>query len=108
MISIENLTKRYGETTACDIPALTIPDGEIVGLVGNNGAGKTTVLKTILGLTPKDSGVIRFFGRDEDAASRSVRERLGVVFDSGGFYEELSLMEMKSLEAAAYPSWDEQ
>ncbi len=58
MISIENLTKRYGETTACDIPALTIPDGEIVGLVGNNGAGKTTLFRLMLDLAKADTGQI--------------------------------------------------
>ena len=58
MISIDNLTKRYGETTACDIPKLTIPDGEIVGLVGNNGAGKTTLFRLMLDLAKADTGQI--------------------------------------------------
>ena len=107
LLEIQNLNKTYRNFALRDV-SFTLPEGCITGFIGPNGAGKTTVLKTILGLTPKDSGVIRFFGRDEDAASRAVRERLGVVFDSGGFYEELSLMEMKSLAAAAYPSWDEQ
>ena len=107
LLEIQNLNKTYRNFALRDV-SFTLPEGCITGFIGPNGAGKTTVLKTILGLTPKDSGVIRFFGRDEDAGSRAVRERLGVVFDSGGFYEELSLMEMKSLAAAAYPSWDEQ
>ena len=86
LLEIQNLNKTYRNFALRDV-SFTLPEGCITGFIGPNGAGKTTVLKTILGLTPKDSGVIRFFGRDEDAASRSVRERLGVVFDSGGFYE---------------------
>ena len=48
MIKIENLKKQFGTTLACDIPSLTIADGEILGLVGNNGAGKTTLMKAAL------------------------------------------------------------
>ena len=91
LLEIQHLNKTYRNFALLDV-SFTLPEGCITGFIGPNGAGKTTVLKTILGLTPKESGVIRFFGRDEDAGSRAVRERLGVVFDSGGFYEELSCM----------------
>ena len=50
MITISNLKKSFGETIACDIPALTINDGDILGLVGNNGAGKTTLFRMLLDL----------------------------------------------------------
>lgn len=58
MIEIKNLKKQYGQTTACDIPSLTINDGEIVGLIGNNGAGKTTLLRLMLDLVKADAGTI--------------------------------------------------
>ena len=58
MIIITDLKKTYGTTTACDIPSLTIHDGEIVGLVGNNGAGKTTLFRLMLDLAKADSGSI--------------------------------------------------
>ncbi len=50
MITISNLQKQFGETIACDIPSLTINDGDILGLVGNNGAGKTTLFRMMLDL----------------------------------------------------------
>ena len=58
MITIENLKKQFGETTACDIPAFTINDGDILGLVGNNGAGKTTLFRLLLDLLQADKGSI--------------------------------------------------
>ena len=58
MITIRDLKKHYGHYTACDIPSLTIRDGEIVGIVGNNGAGKTTLFKLALALAKADSGTV--------------------------------------------------
>ena len=60
MISISNLKKEYGETVACDIPQLTIEDGEMIGLVGNNGAGKTTLFRIMLDLVKPDEGSVSF------------------------------------------------
>ena len=54
MITISNLKKAFGETVACDIPEFTINEGDILGLVGNNGAGKTTFFRMILDLLKPD------------------------------------------------------
>jgi ABC-2 type transport system ATP-binding protein len=62
MITVENLKKQFGETVACDIPSLTINDGEIMGLVGNNGAGKTTLFRQILDLLKPDEGSVSING----------------------------------------------
>jgi ABC-2 type transport system ATP-binding protein len=59
MISLENLLKKFGSTTAVDIKSLTISQGEIFGLVGNNGAGKTTLLRLMLDLLKPDRGFVR-------------------------------------------------
>lgn len=58
MITIENLKKAFGQTVACDIPELTINDGDILGLVGNNGAGKTTLFRLMLDLLKADEGSV--------------------------------------------------
>ena len=58
MITISNLKKVFGQTIACDIPALTINDGDILGLVGNNGAGKTTLFRMLLDLLKPDEGEV--------------------------------------------------
>lgn len=106
ILEVCGLNKSYRNFALEDV-SFTLPEGCITGFIGANGAGKTTTLKTILGLTSKDSGEIRFFDMNMDTEERHIKERLGVVFDSGGFYAELTLQEMKTLVASSYRSWDE-
>lgn len=63
ILSVEGLTKRYGDFLAVDHISFTVHEGEIVGLLGPNGAGKTTTIQMLLGLTTPTSGNIRFFGK---------------------------------------------
>ena len=60
MIKIDNLKKQFGETCACDIPSFTINDGDILGLVGNNGVGKTTLFRLLLDLLKADEGSVEY------------------------------------------------
>ena len=62
MITVNNLIKKFGETVASDIPSLTINDGDILGLVGNNGAGKTTFFRMLLDLLKPDAGEVALGG----------------------------------------------
>ncbi len=106
ILDISGLNKSYGNFSLQDI-SFSLPEGCITGFIGTNGAGKTTTLRTILGLTSKLSGNVRLFGLDMEANEKQIKERIGIVLDGGGFYEELSLSEMKSIVASAYKSWDE-
>lgn len=110
ILEVCGLSKTYPGFSLKDI-SFSLPEGCITGLIGRNGAGKTTVLRAILGLMPADSGTVRFFNTESPETGarpgRAVRERLGIVLDGGGFYGDFSLEEMKNLTAAAYPSWDE-
>lgn len=106
ILDISGLNKSYGNFSLQDI-SFSLPEGCITGFIGTNGAGKTTTLRTILGLTSKLSGNVRLFGLDMDAHEKQIKERIGIVLDGGGFYEELSLSEMKSIVASAYKTWDE-
>jgi ABC-2 type transport system ATP-binding protein len=106
ILEISGLNKSYGNFSLQDI-SFSLPEGCITGFIGINGAGKTTTLKTILGLTSKLSGNVRLFGMDMEANEKQIKERIGIVLDDGGFYDELSLSEMKSIVATAYKSWDE-
>lgn len=103
ILEVCGLNKSYRNFALQDV-SFSLPEGCITGFIGVNGAGKTTTLKTILGLTPKDSGEIRFFDRNLDTEEQAIKERLGIVFDSGGFYGELNLLEMKALAASSYRS----
>ena len=63
MITLSNLSKQYGGVTALNIPELTIGEGELVGLVGNNGAGKTTMMRLMLDLIQATSGFVTIDGK---------------------------------------------
>lgn len=104
ILEITELNKSYPGFSLQDI-SFALPDGCITGFIGKNGAGKTTTLKSILGLVPNISGTIKWFGMDLSANEKEIKERIGIVLDDGGFYEELTLSGMKSIIASAYKSW---
>ena len=82
MIKIENLKKSFGQNIACDIPALTINDGDILGLVGNNGAGKTTLFRMLLDLLKPDEGQVFIDGMNP-AQGEEWKATTGSYIDEG-------------------------
>lgn len=76
VIEVENLTKRFGETTAVDDLSFQVNTGEILGLLGPNGAGKTTTIQLLLGLTTPTSGRIRIFGQDLQKHRLAILQRV--------------------------------
>ena len=92
-IEIQGLEKRYpGFDLKLD---LALPQGCILGLVGENGAGKSTTIKAILGMLRPDAGTIRVLGQDNSRAFAPVRERIGVVLDEPGFPSLLNAKEIR-------------
>lgn len=87
MIEFRKVTKRYGEVSALEDFSLTIADGDLVGLVGGDGAGKTTVLRMILGLVKPDSGTVSVHG---EANGRGV---CGYVSQQFSLYDDLTCYE---------------
>lgn len=106
ILEVTGLCKSYRDFALKDI-TFSVPEGCIAGFIGVNGAGKTTTLKSILSLVRPSAGQIRIFGLDMAANEREIKDRIGVVFDDGQFYMELTLKEMKNVLAAAYSSWSE-
>jgi ABC-2 type transport system ATP-binding protein len=84
------LTKRYGDTVAVDRLDLDVGTGEIFGLLGPNGAGKTTTILMLLGLSEPSDGEVRVVGLDPTRKALEVKQRVGYVPDSVGFYGHLS------------------
>ena len=82
MITIKDLKKAFGETVACNIPELSINDGDILGLVGNNGAGKTTLFRMLLDLLKPDEGEVAIDGINP-AASEEWKAFTGAYIDEG-------------------------
>ena len=96
MITISNLKKQFGETTACDIPAFTINDGDILGLVGNNGAGKTTLFRMMLDLLKPDEGKVDINGINP-ALSEEWKQQVSAYIDEGFLIDYLTPEEYFSL-----------
>ena len=86
--------------------SMEIPDGRITGLVGKNGAGKSTAIKLILGLTKPDGGKISVLGSEGGELSPKVKQRLGVSLAEAGFSTQLTVDDAKHILAKMYPSFD--
>lgn len=104
-LTITGLTKKYSNFTLDNI-SFSIPSGSIVGLIGENGAGKSTTVNSILGLIKKDSGIITILGHDIDSFDYAVKEKVGVVFDGSNFSEELTPIKLSKVLCNIYSSWD--
>ncbi|MXV27656.1 ATP-binding cassette domain-containing protein [Aeromonas veronii] len=98
-ISLEGLTKRFGERVALNAISATIPAGGITGLVGPDGAGKSTLLRLLAGLLIPDAGTIRVLGLDPVSEGDRLRQRLGYMPQQFGLYEDLSVLENLTLYA---------
>lgn len=92
-LKIDSLTVRYGEVTAVSDLDLTIQDGEVFGFLGPNGAGKSTTINVVMDLTRPTSGSVTVFGHDPQTDQRAVRERLGVLPETSGYYEHATARE---------------
>ena len=90
VIELDRVTKRFGDLTAVDDLSLAVDHGEIFGLLGPNGSGKTTTINMVSGLSRPTAGSLRVLGRDVTREPRGVRRRLGTVPQETALYEELS------------------
>ncbi len=93
VIRTQGLTKRYGKFTAVDNLALNIRKGEVYGLLGPNGSGKTTTILMLLGLTEPSAGRVEVLGLDPERRPLSVKAQVGYLPDSVGFYDNLTARE---------------
>lgn len=103
-LELRGLRKSYKHFTLDNV-SLSLPKGCIMGFIGENGAGKSTTIKTMLGLIRKDGGEIRLLGKDP-TQDRSVMEKVGLVLDSGFFPQEMNAKQLGSSMAHIYKGWD--
>lgn len=106
ILEVTGLKKSYQNFMLRDV-SFTVPEECITGFIGVNGAGKSTTIHSILNLVQKDAGTIQFRGKDISKNEKAFKDKIGVVFDSGCFYEELSLKEMTELISSSYSHWNE-
>lgn len=105
-MQVENLTKQYPGFKLEHV-SFSVPKGTIMGLIGENGAGKSTTINAILDLIQKDDGVVKFWGKELSSDPKNIKENIGVVFDGINFYETLTPTKIGKISAAAYRQWDE-
>lgn len=90
VIETRDITKVYGEQTVVNKVNLHVQKGRIYGLLGRNGAGKTTIMKMILGLTAITSGEVDVFGKNIKGNERRIYPRIGAIIETPGFYPNLT------------------
>lgn len=105
MLKIKNLQKQYSDFALnC---SLNVDSGRIVGLIGQNGSGKSTIFKAILQLITKDSGEIELFGHSVEHLTVKDKERLGIVLTETGFGDYLTISNLLPILTQLYPTFDD-
>ena len=99
VIRIENLVKRYQEVVALDHLNLEVKEGEIFGLLGPNGSGKTTAIGCMLALLSFDKGSVKVFGTEIQPDSYEIKRNIGVVLQNVAVFDELTADKRFQLEA---------
>jgi ABC-2 type transport system ATP-binding protein len=100
MISVQGLTKRYGQTEAVKNLSFNVEKGEVVGFLGVNGAGKSTTMRILSGYLPADEGEVRVAGFDVFGESVKARSRIGYMPENVPLYPEMRVSEYLSYRAA--------
>ena len=106
MIKIENLCKRYGDTEVLKDFNLTVPKGSVYGLMGLNGAGKTTIIKHLAGFIKPDSGSVTI-DEQQIEDNEDLKSRVFIIPDEVFFFSSYSLSDMRGYYKKIYKGWNE-
>lgn len=105
-IEVSNLSKRFDRFQLKNVN-ITLPEGSIMGFIGENGAGKTTTIKLLLNQLRPDSGTVRILGRDNITDEKSIKNDIGVVFDESYFHDNIKPKHISKIMGRIYTNWDE-
>lgn len=106
-LTLKDVTKKYEDFTLDSIDIM-LPAGCIMGIIGENGAGKSTTIKLILDLIHRDGGTITVLGQDNRKGLESVKENIGVVLDESCFPENLNIRDIHLIMKNIYATWNEE
>lgn len=101
-ISVQGLTKRYGDKTVVDAVSMDVSEGEIMGFLGPNGSGKTTTIRLMCGLLEPDAGEGRVLGHDIRRDRGAIKRNVGYMTQRFSFYEDLTIAENLNFVAGVY------
>lgn len=106
ILEVKNLSKKYNNFELKNIN-FNLPKGMIMGLIGENGAGKSTTIKSILNLINTNNGEIKVFGLDNKKNEKKIKEEIGVVLDDSFLSEALTPSDINKIMKKIYKNWDE-
>lgn len=104
-LEIKNISKTYKNFKLDDI-SFILPCGHIMGLIGENGAGKSTIINCILDIIEKDSGNISVLGQKNDKNNVSLKENIGVVLDASDVYDNYTIKQVENIMKDVYKQWN--
>ncbi len=104
-IEVKGITKNYKQFSLKDV-SFSVPSGSVVGFIGENGAGKSTSIKAILGLIKPDGGEITVLGENSLKLAADTKEKIGVVFDGLTFPENLTAKQLDKVMRGIYKTWN--
>lgn len=104
-LEIKNISKIYKNFKLDDI-SFVLPCGHIMGLIGENGAGKSTIINCILDIIEKDSGSISVLGQKNDKNNVSLKENIGVVLDASDVYDNYTVKQVENIMKDVYKQWN--
>ena len=106
LLEVEGLTKKYPKFTLKNV-SFSLEQGRIMGLIGKNGAGKSTTLKSMLNMVCPDKGTIKMLGHDFRQDEESCKQNIGVVLGSIQFYQDKKLQTITGVTKRFYQNWDD-
>ena len=107
LLEVRNMAKSFGQNEVLKDVSFHVPPGSIVGFIGDNGAGKSTTFKAVLGLISRDSGTVEIFGEDNLNTDATIKEDIGVVFDAINLPVSLTIKQLNKVFKSLFNSWDE-
>jgi ABC-2 type transport system ATP-binding protein len=102
VIELVNVHKSYGDTKAVNGISLTVNKGEVMGIIGANGAGKSTTLEIMMGLRSPDSGVVKVLGMDLKEHAQEIKKRVGIQLQQTALYDRIKVKEALDLFSSYY------
>lgn len=106
IIKVENLGIDIGDFSLKDI-SFNLPYGTIIAFIGNNGSGKSVILKALLNIIPFYKGTVTIFNEDIKNKEKWIKNKIAFVFDDGYFYENMSLNNMATIISSGYTKWNQ-
>lgn len=104
-IEVKGVTKKYDDFTLDNL-SFEVPRGSIMGFIGQNGAGKSTTINSILNIIPIDAGEINILGMDHIKDEKAIKDRIAVVFDELPFHDNFNVKDMSKIFEGIFSNWD--